>query len=43
MTDDEFKAIDAEIRQEIQEATAFAEAGSELPPERLYEDVYVDP
>ena len=40
--DEEFKAIDRQVSEEIQAAIAFAEAGAELPPEKLYEDVYVD-
>ena len=41
-TDDEFAAIDARVKEEVDRAVAFAEAGSELPPSRLYEDVYVE-
>ena len=40
--DDVFKEIDARIKGELDEAVAFAEAGRELPPERAYEDVYVE-
>jgi len=39
---DDFAELDAKVKQVLDEAVAFAEAGSELPPERLYEDVYVD-
>jgi len=42
VSDEELKTIDAEVRQEIAEAVAFAEAGSELAVEHLYDDVYVD-
>ncbi len=40
--DEEFKEIDARVKQVLDDAVAFAEAGSELPVERLYEDVYVE-
>jgi pyruvate dehydrogenase E1 component alpha subunit len=40
--DEEFKKIDKQVRQELDEAVKFAEAGSELPPGRLYEDLYVE-
>jgi pyruvate dehydrogenase E1 component alpha subunit len=40
--DGEFAEVDARVKKELEEAVAFAEAGGELPPERLYEDVYVD-
>jgi len=39
--DEEFTAIDKQVKQELDAAVAFAEAGQELPPERLYEDLYV--
>jgi TPP-dependent pyruvate/acetoin dehydrogenase alpha subunit len=39
--DEEFKEIDAQAKQILDDAVAFAEAGSELPVERLYEDAYV--
>lgn len=39
--DDEFDAIDRRIRAELDEAVAFAEAGTELPREALLDDVYV--
>jgi len=38
----EFEAIDRRVREELDRAVATAEAGSELPRERLYEDLYVD-
>jgi pyruvate dehydrogenase E1 component alpha subunit len=40
--DEEFVQVDAKIRKVIADAIAFAEAGEELPVEKLYEDVYVD-
>ena len=42
MPDDEFAEIDARVKDELNAAVAFAEAGEELPPERLCEDVFVD-
>jgi len=42
MDDDVFAEIDAKIRDVLDEAVAFAEAGREVPPERLYENLYVD-
>ena len=38
----EFKALDKQVRQALDEAVEFAESGHELPPERLHEDLYVD-
>lgn len=40
--DEPFEEIDARVKRELDEAVAFAEAGKELPPERAYEDLYVD-
>ena len=40
--DDEFKALDDKVKQVLDEAVAFAEAGSELPASQLHEDVYVE-
>lgn len=40
--DEEFAAIDRRVREELDEAVRFAEAGAELPPERLREDLYVE-
>lgn len=40
--DEEFEEVDQQVKQEIEEAIEFAQQGEELPPERLYEDVYVD-
>jgi pyruvate dehydrogenase E1 component alpha subunit len=40
--DEEFKAVDEKVRKLLDEAVAFAEAGAELPVEKLYEDVYVE-
>ena len=38
----EFEELDRKVRDVLDEAVAFAEAGEELPPERLYEDLYVE-
>jgi pyruvate dehydrogenase E1 component alpha subunit len=40
--DEEFEKIDQQVTTEINRAVEAALAGQELPPERLYEDVYVD-
>jgi pyruvate dehydrogenase E1 component alpha subunit len=40
--EEEFKEVDARVKKTIQDAIAFAEAGEELPADRLYEDVYTD-
>ena len=40
--DEEFERIDRKVNDLLDEAVAFAEAGQELPAERLYEDVYVE-
>ena len=40
--DEEFDAVDRRVREELDRAVAFAEAGEELPVERLYEDLYVE-
>jgi pyruvate dehydrogenase E1 component alpha subunit len=40
--DEEFAEVDGRVKEELEQAVAFAEAGSELRPERLYEDVYVE-
>ena len=40
--DEEFKEIDRRVAEEVKAAVAAAEAGSELPPEKLHEDVYVE-
>jgi pyruvate dehydrogenase E1 component alpha subunit len=37
-----FDEIDTKVQDILDEAVAFAEAGEELPAERLYEDLYVD-
>jgi len=39
--DEEFQELDRKVRQVLDEAVAFAEAGEELPLEQLYEDLYV--
>jgi pyruvate dehydrogenase E1 component alpha subunit len=41
-TDEEFEELDRKVNQVLDEAVAFAEAGSELPVDRLYEDLYVE-
>jgi pyruvate dehydrogenase E1 component alpha subunit len=41
MEDHEFEEIDKKVKQALDEAVAFAEAGHELPKERLFEDLYV--
>lgn len=41
-SDEEFKAVDDKVRRLLDEAVQFAEAGRELPPERAYEDLYVE-
>jgi len=38
--DEPFDDIDRRVDQVLDEAVAFAEAGRELPPDRLYEDLY---
>ena len=40
--DEEFDAIDQKVREVLDEAVRSAEAGKELPIERLYEDLYAD-
>ena len=40
--EDQFKAIDKEIREIVNEAAAFAQDSPEPKPEELYTDVYVD-
>ncbi len=40
--EEEFDEVDERVEREIEEAIEFAESGSELPPERLYEDLYVE-
>lgn len=40
-TEDEIKAIKAAVKAEIEEAVAFAEAGSFPPAEDIYKDAYV--
>jgi pyruvate dehydrogenase E1 component alpha subunit len=39
--DAEFKQIDRKIKQTLDDAVKFAEAGRELPPDRVYEDLTV--
>jgi len=41
-TEEEFKEVDEKVRKLLNEAVEFAEAGSELPVEELYEDLYVE-
>jgi len=40
--DAEFEEVGRQVQKVLDEAVAFAEAGQELPPERLYEDLYVE-
>jgi pyruvate dehydrogenase E1 component alpha subunit len=40
--DEDFAAIDREVREAIDRAVAFAESGAELPPARVHEDLYVE-
>jgi pyruvate dehydrogenase E1 component alpha subunit len=39
--DEPFDEIEERVRNELDEAVEFAQAGEELPPEKLYDDVYV--
>ncbi|KAI1294829.1 putative pyruvate dehydrogenase E1 component subunit alpha, mitochondrial [Halotydeus destructor] len=43
VTSDELKAIDADIKKEIDEATKLARTDAEIPVEELYGDIYVNP
>lgn len=40
--DEEFEEVDERVKEELDEAVEFAQSGEELPPERLYEDLYVN-
>ena len=42
VTDEEFEEVDEKVRKLLDEAVAFAEAGAELPAEKLYEDLYAE-
>ncbi len=42
LPDEGFDAVDRQVQQELDEAVAFAEAGGELPADRLHEDLYAD-
>jgi pyruvate dehydrogenase E1 component alpha subunit len=42
LTDEQLQTLDEEIKAIVQDAWDFADASPELPPEALYEDVYVD-
>ena len=42
VTEEEFKEVDEKVRKLLDEAVAFAEAGAELPAEKLYDDLYVE-
>ena len=42
ITDDDFEAMEQEIKTIVQDAWDFADASPEPPPEALYEDVLVD-
>jgi pyruvate dehydrogenase E1 component alpha subunit len=39
--DAEFKEIDRKVKQVLDDAVKFAESGRELPPERVFDDLYV--
>jgi len=41
VAEEEFRELDERVRKVLDGAVAFAEAGEELPPERLTEDLYV--
>jgi len=38
-----FEAMDAKVREKVEDAIAFAEGSAPPPPEALYEDVYAEP
>ena len=40
--DEEFEELDEKAKKVLEEAVEYAESGGELPPERLYEDLYVE-
>ena len=40
--DEAFEEVDRKVNRLLDEAVAFAEAGQELPADRLYEDLYVE-
>lgn len=40
--DSAFEAIEQKVRDELDAAVKFAESGSELPPSKIYEDLYVE-
>ena len=40
VADEEFKAVDERVRKVLDDAIRFAEAGKELPAEKLHEDLY---
>ena len=42
LDDDAFKAMDAEIKDVVQDAVDFAESSDEPPLESMYEDIYVE-
>jgi pyruvate dehydrogenase E1 component alpha subunit len=42
LTDDQLARLDEEIKAIVQDSWDFADASPELPPEALFEDVYVD-
>lgn len=42
LSEDEFKQMDQEIKQQVQDAVDFAEQSEEPPLETMYEDIYVD-
>ena len=40
--DEEFEELDEKAKKTLEEAVEFAKSGEELPPDRLYEDLYVE-
>jgi pyruvate dehydrogenase E1 component alpha subunit len=40
--EEEFKEVDERVRKLLDEAVQFAEAGAELPAEKLYDDLCVE-
>ena len=42
VSNEEFEELDRKVKKELDEAVAFAEAGEELPAEKLYDDVYAE-
>jgi pyruvate dehydrogenase E1 component alpha subunit len=42
LNDDAWETMDREVREEVDDAVAFADASADPPPEDLYADVYAD-